>query len=589
MKNKSKNILQLIFISIVLSCTNNGFSNSKKTSGIKPLKKITLSLNNFMKYDFQSSTSNDFENSFFTKLKAEASLYNTSFLLNQNNYAWGISLSLKDFKIPFSTKIGNISIFDGISKLKNPKLSSSPYTFAAKTSSISPMKASLPSGISQNQKTAYFFNLFAKPKIFSNRAFFSSSVFFNENENFAANFYASLVPGKNKKLCVSSSFLFTDINNNDEKWYSPIPYFSEAKNLFQSYQLSWSSMPFTLKSAINLFPNPIDLNNFFTTWNFESSIKTASKAASFLLNFGYFGCNSKEIWTAQNTNLKTFHQIKINPQTTFFAFNNKIKIRTGYYFIAEETLSKDFIINEKSTDFLAENQTSYLTSQQNNYLNNIKKQIFPASLNYSTPYAPIQEENSLILPLTSFSFCKKTMNYEQTVKSKGKLFFDDMETVVFAKIQTGTEIQTKKLFFQGFLQVTGIALGNSFENIFLDSNFFKNKDLIFKNGQYTAKIKFGIKNKAKPNYSASFLFAPRFESNKVKTMPLKEEFYGTFSQYFSFYPLKNNTLYSKTSVDLSIKQGEISKINFSTSLKYAKTFSLFRIETFFSFDFLFFP
>ena len=431
-------LLNLILVFLCQSPLLYAKSGEKKNI-IKPIKRITLGANqNFTKKgDSLSVDSNQ-------KIKAEGSFYTCVLQNKDTDKAWGISLYALDFGIPLTLKWGNLSVSGSISKLKNPQFSSTISAFGAKTVGASTIFSSLPSAASSKKQQWLFGTLFMSPSIPKSPLTFSLCGFFNTDKSKGLSVLANYHMGIRKNLAFSSTIFSTQTFHDDNDWYALFPYFTPKQMLFQNYQVSFLSPVISTKINFNIFQNPIFMEKFAFTCGLETTLLLSP----FLLNLGAFGTNSNSIWTAMNSQLKTFGQIKINPQYTTFLCNNNIRLKVGLCFLAEEKLWDKNEIDDDTE------QSESNESQQN------------------------------LLPSTA------------------QILGD---TLASAKIQAGLELATKEFFFSTSAQAEGLTLGKRFQDIYKKHTKLS-KEKILRNGKYQIQLKCGWKNNSKPVFAASYSF-----------------------------------------------------------------------------------
>lgn len=314
------------------------------------MKKIWLIAFFFFKVLFAGSPE-DFK--FIEGIKFSSDFINISAAFENQTFFYGANLNCNfiSSNLPVSFWFGNLSV-NGLSKLKNPVLSSSIIPCSVPSLYLNKLSAALP-GLTDSSKPL---SLFAEYTVKNNKVLlnqFNLSFLYDiNNHGFYNSISASLKPEKTKDFSFGIiNGLFLIDNSNQNLWYSPLPFYNEYGEslrthfLFNLHPESDYLKSFSNQCALNIYYNP---SSEFT-WTFEDSFIIRMKKLNLYNQFFYNGFY--KTYSGPNKSLEGEIQDKfgISNINLIFINNNPFIFTTGFNcynswnYFSDELVSKQGI------------------------------------------------------------------------------------------------------------------------------------------------------------------------------------------------------------------------------------------------------
>ena len=264
-------------------------------------------------------------------------------LMESEKWNWGTVLYTSRFwkHFPCQIKVGNLTGTGGLSKLKEPSLSTSITPFSKARTDVSEITAALP-GLSSSKKDVSIFGEFCyanKKKIFSS----SKLNFFYNNEDIFPVFSGSQTITLFKKInfaFAATGGYFTYPENTFNSWFTTSDfYYHQGKHFCFNPQLSVKLPHFESLFSAPTYQTPFG--------KLQSAYKTENKISfgHSMINLSLFYNEHKNLLTTRENTLKDMIQTKIGFQTTLPAGRRRpVFLRSGF------TAMNTFYLSEENFD-----------------------------------------------------------------------------------------------------------------------------------------------------------------------------------------------------------------------------------------------
>ena len=245
------------------------------------------------------------------------------------NPVFGLRLSLKEAAgVPLELKGGNLTLGGSFRRLKNPRLTENAYALGQASYAAAGLEIFLPS-FSAAQKP---YGVGADVRVKGKSAFkdFDTALFYGENGVFAASSCLNFrIGGQN-----SAGFSFTAAQTAKKR--SRVVCFGD--DIFDSSGRKWNfCVQSTLQSSFYRASASVCVfegvkGDWMPAFTFENGVKVRF----FTLNTGAFYVPRKDTVSASLVKQRTIAQFKVNPQTSFYFFDDSVRIKTGALLLLEE-------------------------------------------------------------------------------------------------------------------------------------------------------------------------------------------------------------------------------------------------------------